>query len=238
MNTKRNNRTSVCPQVEIIRGKRTLHKRIFRPSSRSIVFCFAAISCLLVAPVIMAQSATSPLDVTWDLGVTDTGTQPAAQPATAAGSYYFRINTKSSEVWRTRLNVTSGEANLYLRRGQIPVVGQAGVRSSEAEGSDGLGTRIHRVRTRRELVYPGGSDRVFEHLVIGDRSTLCSGFGESAIHRLKRRWQLHHRRTHTERRSNPANHAAGGSCVLQGHAAAECSRMGTLAERRKSINGC
>lgn len=93
---------------------------------------------LLGAPALMAQSAGSPLDMVWDLGATDTGTQVATQPATAAGSYYYRINTKSAEVWRTRLNVTSGEASLYLMRGQVPVVGQVGVRASEVVGSDGL----------------------------------------------------------------------------------------------------
>lgn len=76
--------------------------------------------------------------MTWDSGISDTGTQVANQPATAAGSYYYRINTKASEVWRTRLNVTSGEAHLYLKRGAIPVVGQTGVFASEATGSDGL----------------------------------------------------------------------------------------------------
>jgi hypothetical protein len=91
-----------------------------------------------MAAPLLAQSPASPLDLTWDFGASDTGTQVATQPASAAGSYYFRINTKSAEVWRTRLNVTSGEANLYLRRGQIPVIDETGVRASEAEGSDGL----------------------------------------------------------------------------------------------------
>ena len=86
----------------------------------------------------MGQSAGNPVDMVWDLGLTDAGMQIAAQPTTAAGSYYYRINTKSAEVWRTRLNVTSGEAHLYLRRGQIPVIGQSDVRASEAPGSDGL----------------------------------------------------------------------------------------------------
>jgi hypothetical protein len=96
------------------------------------------LASVLIVPALMAQSPESPLDLAWDLGGTDTGSQVATQPATAAGSYYFRINTKSAEVWRTRLNVTSGEANLYLRRGQIPVIGGPGVRASEAEGGDGL----------------------------------------------------------------------------------------------------
>ncbi len=86
----------------------------------------------------MAQSPESPLDMTWDLGATDTGAHFVNQPATGPGSYYFRINTKSAEVWRTRLKVTSGEANLYLRKGLLPVIGLTGVRASQAQGSDGL----------------------------------------------------------------------------------------------------
>lgn len=69
----------------------------------------------------------------------DTGSAFAvAQPNIAAGNYYYRINTKSVEAWRTRLTVTSGEANLYLLRGQVPVIGQVGVRASVLAGNDGL----------------------------------------------------------------------------------------------------
>ncbi len=103
-------------------------------------FCGIPVVLLYLSPssLLMAQSPESPLGLTWDLGATDAGTQVAVQPTTAPGSYYFRINTKSAEVWRTRLNVTAGEAQLYLRRGQIPVVGHASVRKSELPGSDGL----------------------------------------------------------------------------------------------------
>jgi len=87
---------------------------------------------------VRAQTSGSPLNLTWDPGTTDAGTQLVSQPATAAGSYYYRINTRATEVWRTRLNVASGEANLYLRKGSLPVVGQPGVRKSDAVGSDGL----------------------------------------------------------------------------------------------------
>ncbi len=110
----------------------------FRSWARIVHLCLASLSSLFLASALVAQTSESPLDMTWDLGATDTGEQVATQPANAPGSYYFRINTKSAEVWRTRLNVTSGEANLYLRKGQIPVIGEAGVRASEAEGSDGL----------------------------------------------------------------------------------------------------
>ncbi|MES2440108.1 MAG: hypothetical protein V4584_13650 [Verrucomicrobiota bacterium] len=106
--------------------------------ARSIGCWLLMLFGLIAAPGLMAQTPGNPLDLVWDFGATDAGTQVVAQPANAPGSYYFRINTKSAEVWRTRLNVTSGEAHLYLRRGQIPVIGQAGVKASELAGSDGL----------------------------------------------------------------------------------------------------
>lgn len=62
----------------------------------------AALIGLASSPVLMAQSAGSPLNLVWDLGATDAGSQVVTQPSTAAGNYYYRINTKSAEVWRTR----------------------------------------------------------------------------------------------------------------------------------------
>jgi hypothetical protein len=85
-----------------------------------------------------AQTSTSPLNLSWDPGTTDTGTLIATQPSTAAGLYYYRINTRAAEVWRTRLNVTTGEANVYLKKGSVPVIGQVGVSKSDAIGSDGI----------------------------------------------------------------------------------------------------
>jgi hypothetical protein len=117
---------------------RTHPKSNLQAAVRAARCGFAASLILLGATPLPAQSEENPLDLGWDPGVTDTGTLAVNQPQTAPGSYYFRITTKSAEVWRTRLTVTSGEANLYLRRGQIPVVGQAGVKASALAGSDGL----------------------------------------------------------------------------------------------------
>ena len=85
-----------------------------------------------------AQSSSSPLNLAWDNGATDIGTTAVSAPSTAAGSYYYRINTRSVEAWRSRLTVTNGEAHLHLFRGAIPVIGQTGVRSSALTGNDGL----------------------------------------------------------------------------------------------------
>ena len=106
-------------------------------SSVRIASC-VAIWWLMSWTSVFGQSAASPLNLSWDDGATDVGTVAVNQPSGAAGSYYFRINTRSVEAWRTRLRVTSGEANLYLFRGVIPVIGQAGVKTSALPGSDGL----------------------------------------------------------------------------------------------------
>ena len=84
-----------------------------------------------------AQSSGSPLNLAWDSGATDAGTTAVGAPSTAAGNYYYRINTRSVEAWRSRLTVIKGEAHLHLFRGAIPA-GQLGVRSSVLPGSDGL----------------------------------------------------------------------------------------------------
>lgn len=85
-----------------------------------------------------AQTAETPVVMTWDEGLTESGNQVFHQPSGEPGSYYFRISPKAAEVWRTRLTVTRGEAHLYLSKGQVPVIGQPGVRAAEAVGSDGI----------------------------------------------------------------------------------------------------
>jgi large repetitive protein len=102
-----------------------------------LISCFA-IWWLMSWTAVSGQTTTSPLNLAWDSGATDLGTAAVSQPSSAAGSYYYRINTRSVEAWRSRLRVTSGDANLYLYRGAIPVIGQAGVRTSALTGDDGF----------------------------------------------------------------------------------------------------
>ncbi|MFM2198675.1 MAG: hypothetical protein RLZZ505_2107 [Verrucomicrobiota bacterium] len=84
------------------------------------------------------QSEGNPLNLAWDNGQTDVGTSAVAAPSTASGNYYFRINSRAAKVWRTRLTVTSGEAHLHIAKGQVPVPGALGTRSSTLTGSDGI----------------------------------------------------------------------------------------------------
>ena len=113
-----------------------------RQASRRLIAAgfwgFLSCWCLLGGASLQAQSEENPWLLDWDDGTTEAGTQVVSQPSTEAGSYYYRISPKAAEVWRTRLTVTSGEAHLYLAKGQLPVIGQSGVKAAEADGSDGI----------------------------------------------------------------------------------------------------
>ena len=77
--------------------------------------------------------------LSWDHGTTDSGSEVYTHPNTNAESPVFRIVVQSTTVggWRTMLNVTAGEANLYLSRGSIPDEGSCQFKS-ERTGADGI----------------------------------------------------------------------------------------------------
>jgi large repetitive protein len=88
--------------------------------------------------LVLASTGMSQVtDLAWDNGETETGSSAVAQPSPAAGDYVYRISIRATDVWRTRLNVSAGEADLYIKKGSIPVPGD-GSRTSELIGSDGL----------------------------------------------------------------------------------------------------
>ena len=60
--------------------------------------------------------------LTWDPGATDAGTQVYTNQSLTGGDYYFAITTMNTAnlVWRTALNVSSNEANLYMLQGSLP----------------------------------------------------------------------------------------------------------------------
>ena len=78
-------------------------------------------------------------ELTWDSGTAEIGTQILTNTNTRNGRHYFHVTAQSTDVgaWRTRLNVISGEATLYLRLGAYPDTGSYTHRSMNA-GSDGL----------------------------------------------------------------------------------------------------
>src|SRR5665213_1609071 len=77
--------------------------------------------------------------LTWDPGTTDAGTQVFTNDSVTGGDYYFAITTLNTAdlVWRTALNVSSNEANLYMLQGSLPSTSSYSY-SSTRVGSDGF----------------------------------------------------------------------------------------------------
>ncbi|MBA4146869.1 MAG: hypothetical protein H0X66_02055 [Verrucomicrobia bacterium] len=75
----------------------------------------------------------------FDSGFEQEGTDFYEHPVTAAGDTYFRIRTELPSVgaWRTALKVISGEADLYISRGVLPTATLAQFKSTRV-GSDGI----------------------------------------------------------------------------------------------------
>ena len=75
----------------------------------------------------------------WDPGQTHLGTQVFPNPNSNGGPYYFRITTISTTngVWRTALNVLSGEGDVYITSGGLPHT-YSYYRRSIRVGSDGF----------------------------------------------------------------------------------------------------
>jgi hypothetical protein len=76
--------------------------------------------------------------LTWDPGTAHAGTAVKTQPHALGGPFIFKIVTDNTSVggWRSALNVTAGEANLYLRRSAPPTTASFDSASTRA-GSDG-----------------------------------------------------------------------------------------------------
>ena len=79
-------------------------------------------------------------DLAWDPGTNEAGTEILNQTNTRSGRHYFRINTQSTDIgaWRSRLTVTSGEADLYLQTTSIPQTITNYTHRSILTGGDGL----------------------------------------------------------------------------------------------------
>jgi len=77
--------------------------------------------------------------LTWDPGTTHLGTQVYTQSDTNGGDYFFKITTQNTSLgaWRTALNVSTGEASVYLAKGSPPTVAN-NLYKSERAGADGF----------------------------------------------------------------------------------------------------
>jgi hypothetical protein len=87
----------------------------------------------------LSTELASVTTITWDPGTTDAGTQVFTNLSATGGDYFFAITSQNTanQVWRTALNVQSGEADVYLRFGSLPTVGAYNYASTRV-GSDGF----------------------------------------------------------------------------------------------------
>lgn len=78
--------------------------------------------------------------LSWDPGTDPAGLNVVTNPSTLGGDYFFRIVTTNTDcgVWRTRLNVVSGEADLFLKKGTNPPTTSSYDQYSAQSGSDGV----------------------------------------------------------------------------------------------------
>jgi large repetitive protein len=74
----------------------------------------------------------------WDPGTADAGSIVYTHPNTNTGDYYFRIATQNAADggWRSALKITSGEAELAMTQGALPLAA-TGTFNSARVGSDG-----------------------------------------------------------------------------------------------------
>lgn len=92
-----------------------------------------------VSTVAGASFTSSITVLSWDGGSTAAGTVGQSQPNTNGGDYYFKVVTQNTALsaWRTALAVTSGEADIYLKRGNLPTSSDYHFKSDRV-GSDGF----------------------------------------------------------------------------------------------------
>jgi len=78
--------------------------------------------------------------LTWDPGLTHAGTQVYTHPNTNGGDFYFKVTVQNTALgaWRTALNVTSGDANVYLAKGTPPAPNGNLYKSERTNSSDGF----------------------------------------------------------------------------------------------------
>ena len=79
-------------------------------------------------------------ELTWDPGTADVGTQVLTNTNTRAGRHYFHIQAQVTDIgaWKTRLAVSSAEADLYMLSGSVPETIYNYNFKSERVGSDGI----------------------------------------------------------------------------------------------------
>jgi hypothetical protein len=108
--------------------------------------------------------------LTWDPGVTDAGTDVYTNQSLTGGDYFFAITTMNTAnlVWRTALNVSSNEANLYMLQGSLPSTSSYNFASTRV-GSDGF------VLAQGQQFSPGQNWYILVHATPGSKWKLVTG---------------------------------------------------------------
>ncbi len=122
------------------------------------------------------NTESSPINqLAWDPGATHAGINVTPQPNLIGGDYYFKVTTQSTTVgaWRSALNVTSGSAQLYLKRTTAPGVGLDG--SVSADFSSVLGASSNGFVLRPDQYSPGEDWYYLVRATSGAQWNLVSG---------------------------------------------------------------
>ena len=108
-------------------------------ATNSTYFVGVNLGAVTNANYTLSAELASVTTLTWDPGTTDAGTEVFTNLSLTGGDYYFAITTLGTAdgVWRTALNVQSGEADVYLRLGSLPSTGSYNYASTRV-GSDGF----------------------------------------------------------------------------------------------------
>jgi hypothetical protein len=112
----------------------------------------------------------SQVTLAWDPGTSPVPANVFTNASTVGGDYFFTIPTQSADstIWRTRLDVQNGEADLYLRFGSPPTSTTYDY-SSTYPGSDGVAL------VQNGQFQPGQNWYVMVTALPGSQWTLYSG---------------------------------------------------------------
>jgi hypothetical protein len=96
-------------------------------------------SDLGVASYTLSTELSAVIPLAWDPGTNAAGTLVYTNQSLLGGDHFFRMTAQDAAlgVWRTRLHVLSNEADLFLRRGNLPTVTTYDY-SSTRLGDDGV----------------------------------------------------------------------------------------------------
>ena len=139
-------------------------------ATNSTYFIGVYLAAATNASYTLSTELASITSLTWDPGTTDAGTQVYTNQSLTGGDYFFAISPLSTAdgVWRTALNVQSGEADVYLNYASLPSTTDYNYASARV-GSDGF------VLAQGSQFSPGQSWFLLVHATPGAQWNLVTG---------------------------------------------------------------